>query len=270
MTIYFKTLLTDANLEPKTVKVLRHTIGRTDLFAVWRSDRAAFETYQSIQQQKSRSYFVRPWWASFIALNDGRTCFVGMYRSALVGPVPEGFGDRLSLRPPSPSEHDHYECVRTEELSEFAGRLFIDWNGRNWRQNGESAHPVVELARAVRDPEFPGPLEFIKPLSEIEYLPEGWLSHLRQGRGVYLLTCPKTREQYVGKADGEDGFLGRWRNYITTGHGGNVRLRSRDPSDYQVCILEFAGSSATPKDIAVMEERWKRKLQSRDMGLNAN
>jgi hypothetical protein len=270
MTIYFRTLLADAGLEPKTVKVLRHTIDRTDLFAVWRNDRAAFETYQSIQQRKSRSYFVRPWWASFIALKDGRTCFVGMYRSALVGPVPEGFGDVLSLGPANPAEHDHYECVPADELGEFAGRLFIEWVGRNWRQNGESAHAVVELARAVRDPEFPGPLEFIRPLSDIAYLPEGWLSHLRQGKGVYLLTCPKTREQYVGKADGEDGFLGRWLNYVATGHGGNVRLRSRDPSDYQVCILEFAGSSATPKDIATMEERWKRKLQSRDMGLNAN
>lgn len=270
MTIYFKSLLADAGLEPKKVKVLRHTIDRTDLFAVWRGDRVAFETYQSIQQQKSRNHFVRPWWASFIALNDGRTCFVGMHRSALIGPVPEGFGDRLSLGPPNPAVHDHYECVPADELGEFAGCLFIEWNGRNWRQNGESAHAVVELARALRDPEFPGPLEFIKPLSEIAYLPVGWLSHLRQGRGVYLLTCPTTREQYVGKADGEDGFLGRWMNYVATGHGGNVRLRSRDPSDYQVCILEFAGSSATPSDIAAMEERWKRKLQSRDMGLNAN
>jgi hypothetical protein len=193
-----------------------------------------------------------------------------MYRAALVGPAPEGFGNVLSRTPHTPAEHDLYECLPAEELGEFAGRLFIDWNGQNWRQNGESGHPIVELARAVRDPEFPGPLEFIKPLSEIAHLPEGWLSHLRQGKGVYLLTCPTTREQYVGKADGEGGFLGRWLNYVTTGHGGNVRLKSRNPSDYQVCILEFAGSSATPKDITAMEERWKRKLQSRDMGLNAN
>jgi hypothetical protein len=62
-----------------------------------------------------------------------------------------------ALGPARPAEHDHYECVPAEELGEFAGRLFIEWVGRNWRQNGESVHPVVEPARAVRDPEFPGP-----------------------------------------------------------------------------------------------------------------
>lgn len=270
MAIFFSTLLSDAGLDPKTVKVLRHTIDRADLFAIWRSDRPAFEAYQSVQLRKFRSHFHRPWWASFIAFRDGRTCFVGMYRATLTGPVPEGFLVKLSRNPPDPAADDHYECAATTDLGEFAGRLFIDWNGRNWRQNGEGKHAVTELAQSVRDPDFPGPLEFMKPLSEIAYLPEAWLSHLRQGRGVYLLTCPKTREQYVGKADGEDGFLGRWLNYVATGHGGNIRLKSRDPSDYQVCILEFAGSSATARDIGTMEERWKRKLQSLDMGLNAN
>lgn len=270
MAIYFKTLLSDAGIEPTTVKVLRHTVDHADLFAIWRRDRAAFEVFQSIQLQRFRSHFMRPWWASFIAFNDGRTCFAGMYRSRLLGPMPEDLADVVSRTPPTPSNCDHYECVATQDLAEYAGRLFIQWSGRNWRQNGEGAHAITELARAVRDPDFPGPLEFIKPLSEIAYLPEGWLSHLRLGRGVYLLTCPKTREQYVGKADGEDGFLGRWLNYVANGHGGNERLKGRDPSDYQVCILEVAGSSATPRDIADMEERWKRKLQSREMGLNAN
>lgn len=249
---------------------MRHTIDRMDLFAVWRNDLPAFESYQSIQRQRFRSHFTRPLWASFIVLNDGRTCFVGMYRAEIIGPIQDGSSDVLTLAPITSTEHDRYECVRTDELREFAGRLFIDWNGRNWRQNGEGSHSVVELTRALSDPEFPGALEFVKPLSEIAYLPEGWSSHLRQMKGVYLLTCPRTREQYVGMADGEEGFLGRWMNYVATGHGGNIRLKSRDPSDYQVCILEFAGSSATSQEISAMEERWKRKLQSRDMGLNAN
>lgn len=58
--------------------------------------------------------------------------------------------------------------------------------------------------------------------------------------------------------------------YVFDGHGGNILLKSRDRSDYQVSVLEVAGTSATPSEIGAMEERWKRKLQSRDMGLNAN
>jgi len=64
--------------------------------------------------------------------------------------------------------------------------------------------------------------------------------------------------------------MGRWMQYVVTGHGGNVGLKSREPSDYQVSILEVAGSAATVEDILQMEILWKRKLQSQEMGLNRN
>jgi len=101
-------------------------------------------------------------------------------------------------------------------------------------------------------------------------LPQGWIAALSASKGVYLLTCPRTREQYVGAAYGSDGFWGRWQAYVTTGHGGNVGLKSREPSDYQVSILEVAGSAASEDAIRDMEQLWKAKLQSRDMGLNKN
>lgn len=44
----------------------------------------------------------------------------------------------------------------------------------------------------------------------------------------------------------------------------------RDLSDYQVSILEVAGTAATVDEILGMEIRWKEKLQSRQMGLNRN
>ncbi|WP_246709873.1 hypothetical protein [Rhizobium laguerreae] len=71
-------------------------------------------------------------------------------------------------------------------------------------------------------------------------------------------------------ASGVDGFIGRWREYFATGHGGNVGLKSRDPSDYQLSILETVGSTATTADLGELERRWKDKLQSREMGLNRN
>jgi len=97
-----------------------------------------------------------------------------------------------------------------------------------------------------------------------------WIEVLRATKGVYLLTCPKTKEQYVGSAIGETGFWNRWLTYSQTGHGNNVGLKSRDASDYQLSILEVAGTSSTDDEILRMEERWKRKLQSREMGLNRN
>jgi hypothetical protein len=115
---------------------------------------------------------------------------------------------------------------------------------------------------------FPGFLDFMHPLSKIKSLPKSWTERLKEATGVYLLTCPRTREQYVGKASGGEGFWHRWMEYVKTGHGGNIKLKSREYSDYQVSILEVAGSGSTEKDILAMESLWMKKLQSREMGLN--
>ena len=273
MPILFRSLLAEAGLDPGSAKVLRHNhVSRSgDLLAVWRKEPELFERYQAIQLRERRSYFARAYWASFIAQPSGAACFVGVYTAQVSGPAPPGYREPLGRVPPDPLIHDLYAYQRTSFLQEFIGRLFIaGWSGQTWTRNAEGAHEVVELARSVPQPAFPGLLELVQPLSEIPYLPEAWLPHLRQGRGVYLLTCPRTREQYVGKADGEGGFYGRWLDYVANGHGGNTRLKSREPSDYQVSVLEVAGSAVGSQEIGAMEERWKRKLQSRDMGLNAN
>jgi hypothetical protein len=100
-------------------------------------------------------------------------------------------------------------------------------------------------------------------------MPQGWQEALRSARGIYLLACPRTRERYVGQAAGGDGFLGRWREYLSAKHGGNFGLRLRDPSDYQVSVLEVVGTNDSPR-IGEAEALWKRRLFSRDIGLNSN
>ncbi len=168
---------------------------------------------------------------------------------------------------------DVYELTLDDRLNDLADRVIIEWGegGRAWIQRADNQDKVVlEIRQAFREPDFPGFAKFISPLSKIEGLPAAWTSTLTASRGVYLLTCPKTREQYVGSTTGGDGFQGRWLSYVRDGHGGNVGLKSRDPSDYQVSILEVAGSAATTQDVLDMETLWKRKLQSREMGLNKN
>ncbi|KMS51778.1 hypothetical protein V473_22820 [Sphingobium cupriresistens LL01] len=76
--------------------------------------------------------------------------------------------------------------------------------------------------------------------------------------------------EHVSSAYGEDGFLGRWTGYARDGHGGNIGLKSRELSDYQVSILEVCGSGLTVDEIIRVEALWKAKLQSREMGLNKN
>ncbi|MEI9992146.1 MAG: GIY-YIG nuclease family protein [Rhizomicrobium sp.] len=278
MPIMFNSLLAEASLELSNVILIRHkdaraTKGRSP-YELWRDDRPAFEDYQSHQGFDGRSRFTRASkWASFVGLPDGKTMFVGVYDASYQGVLDhERVSPHTGTLDPA-GGYDMYNLRVDEKFAEFDGRLFIDWGEgmRAWVQRADNQNKkITELRLKFEEDPFPGFLNFMEPLSKIAALPQGWTSVLKSSCGIYLLTCPKTREQYVGSVTGKEGFWQRWQNYSRTGHGGNVALRSRDPSDYQVSILEVAGSSATEVEILAMESRWKQKLQSREMGLNRN
>lgn len=107
-------------------------------------------------------------------------------------------------------------------------------------------------------------------LSALASVPVSWRTALSSVSGIYLLTFPKSAKQYVGLAHGVGGFWGRWEEYVASGHGGNKRMLSIPASDYQVSVLEVASSSANIEVLAKIETRWKLKLFSRQLGLNAN
>jgi hypothetical protein len=277
MPLSFNLLLSNAGLDPKEVSLLRHQDGRArrgrSIYQLWRDDRAVFEDYQSRQRRGAKLKFNRPLWASFVAAPDGETLFAGLYR---IGAPHASDADWQAPHSGEivPAGADHvFPFERLNALSEFVGLLTVDWGGgaRSWVQRADRRDkPVLELRRTLKEPEFPGYSAFFAQLSELDALPPSWSVALGASRGIYLLTCPRTAEQYVGAALGVDGFLGRWLAYARSGHGGNVGLKIRDPSDYRVSILEVAGSGASAEDILAMEALWKSKLQSREMGLNRN
>lgn len=199
--------------------------------------------------------------------------FVGLYTSQYAGtqetdtPHPLG-GDAILAH-----QSDNYHLTHDPRLVEYETRLFIDWGPANiqWTQYaGNQNKPIVKLLEKFEEPKFPGLMNFIEPLSMIPQLPLTWIEVFKNTKGIYLLTCPLTKEQYVGSASGADGFYGRWLDYAANGHGGDVHLRSRERSDYQVCILEVAGSSMTTEEIRGLESKWKIRLRTREMGLNGN
>jgi hypothetical protein len=277
MPFYLNSLFAQAGISTGDVRLLRHQDRRSakgrSPYELWRDDRPAFEFYQGTQSFGNHPKLQSSYWASFVVTPVGDTLLAGFYRCAYVGvstedrpwPHAEGIDPAGSC--------DVYDLALDDRLSDLAGRVVIDWGGseRAWIQRADKQNKlVVEIWRKFREPDFPGFVRFMAPLSNLERLPASWIAALSTSRGVYLLTCPRTREQYVGSAYGDDGFYGRWLAYVHDNHGGNVALRSRDPSDYQVSILEVAGSAATVENIIAIEELWKRKLQSREMGLNRN
>lgn len=277
MPIMLNTLLAEAGLTLSDVRLLRHkdtraTKGRTP-YELWRDDRPQFELYQSVQSFENREKLRGRFWVSFTVTPSNETMLVGVYSVKYRGllehdvPMPHMDGvDKMGSR-------DAYELTLESSLNDLIGKLIIDWGPgeRAWMQRADKQNkPVIEVRPAFKEPEFPGFLNIIEPLSKLDSFPQSWVSVLQTSKGIYLLTCPKTKEQYVGSASGEGGFWRRWQEYVQSGHGGNVGLKSRDPSDYQASILEVAGTAATTEDILKMETRWKLKLQSREMGLNRN
>ncbi len=271
MTITFDMVLAAASVDPASVHLVRHhqkgPTGKSP-FVLWRTNPQLLELYQRIQHRKV--FAVGNAVASFVVDPVGATLFVGLYHAISIGIVPVGTIDLISNE--DVSGLNLYELERDDRLSEYQGRLVIQWGDgyRAWVQRaGRQPKPVIELRRDLSDERFPGFLKFVSQLSELASLYPEWADRLRDAKGVYLLTCPRTKEQYVGKASGSGGFYERWLQHAALS-GDAIRFRSRQPSDYQVSILEVAGSAATDAEILAMEQLWIRKLQSVARGLNGS
>jgi hypothetical protein len=272
----FNDLLRKVGCQLDRVRLLRHKEpgalrGRSP-YELWRDDRPAFEVYQAQHGEQPHQRLVGATnVASFVGTPQGETMFVGFYRSRYAG-----LSQVEVISPTTNKKWEGdvhlYELALEAFLSEYIGRLFICWDGARAyiRRFDRKEWPITEIRLQFTEPAFPGYLHFVSLLSQLTALPKSWIEMLRGARGIYVLTCPRTREQYIGEATGVEGFLGRWTQYARDGHGGNIQLKSRDPSDYQVSILEVAGSSATDAEISALEMLWKAKLQTRQMGLNSN
>jgi len=169
--------------------------------------------------------------------------------------------------------HRRYDLHRRLDMEDLVGRLVIDWGAstRSWSQwTLRHQKPIIELRASAEDDPFPGFSKFSSTIDEVMLLPMSWQNALATVNGVYLLVCPKTGEQYVGSAYGDQGFMARWAAYAANGHGGNRLLMKRDRVNYAVSILEIASPDMSPSEIIDREGAWKRKLGTRSHGLNAN
>jgi hypothetical protein len=279
MPFTFNQLLIEAGLEPSDVRLLRHQTplaGKRSLLDVWRSDRPLFEDYQSLQFTAKRASFARPYWATFFGTWDGRTLFGGIYRVGQPDALTEAVEVLLTGTVDPPNTVDRYPTKLSDHLAEYSERLYVEWGGgssgkRSWSQRAEAQNKVVtELHLGTAEEPFPGYMSLSAPLSAISEAPWGWVQRLSEARGVYLLACPRNGELYVGSASGTGGFWSRWQEYCRTGHGGNVALISREPTDWRVSILQVAGSTDTLDDILRAEQVWKAKLQTAAFGLTRN
>lgn len=214
----FATLLDLAGIARSSVRLLRHQDnrhpGHPSPYALWRDNRPRFEEYQATQGFGDALDLKAPIWASFVGVPGRETLFVGLYTAELIGALPEDRAHPITGGIEPAGSCNLYRLDPKPELSEYAGRLWIEWGKgyRAWIQRGDRVpKPIVELRRTFGEDPFPGFSVLILKLSEIETIPASWSAALSSTRGIYLLSCPRTREQYVGMASGPDGLMGRWR-----------------------------------------------------------
>lgn len=270
----FNDLLNLEGIDSARVRLVRHQDGRLGkgrLHEAWRTDRQAFESYQSVQS-KDR-FPVGGLLASFVVTEALKSVFVGIYQVNEVSTCAPGSIDVLLKH--DISGHYRYDLELLNELEPYRNRVVIEWGPgvRSWVQRADNQpKPVVEIAEQF-EPRFPGFREFVRPIAEIPTLPNGWQQVLRSVKGVYLLVDLDSGQQYVGSAKGADSLFGRWMEYAANGHGGNVHLRAAAAAGrprYQVSVLEVVDENIPDTTIEQIESYWKNKLLSREFGLNDN
>lgn len=268
----FDVYLRESGLNLKKIRLVRHQDTRKSAsctpYELWRQDTQKFELYQRIQQRDVFDGLDAI--ASFAVTPFNECLFIGLYAVEGKTVAPSGLIDPISAE--DVGGRNMYSLVRRAELSEYIGRLIIKWGSgfRAWIQLAEgSEKEVIEIRRSDYDPPFPGFMQFKSSFSALPNLPQRWQETLSAVAGVYLLTHTDGR-YYVGSAQGEQGFWGRWSNYVATGHGGNVKMKELPECDYQVAILEVCSTSASEEEILESEKLWKLKLSTRQFGLNAN
>lgn len=276
---FFHELIERAGIAPKTCRLVRHD---RRIAGFYHSNRGLYLHHVSYQAAGSDPYNRASYAFQFLpgpVLVDGdqTALFIGAHKI-----VERWDYDETRLSPYHyPGEdysdnnrpHSTYDLQTVDAFEHLAECVLIRWgaSAKSWSQWADRRpKEILEIKSERATKPFPGFMEFQTTFDDVAFLPPEWAAILQNAQGVYLLTHPKTGEQYVGSAYGEGGFWGRWQSYAANGHGGNKLLRPKVGTNFQIAILEVTSSAMTPAEIIGRENLWKRKLGSRAHGLNGN
>ncbi|MFI5103041.1 MAG: GIY-YIG nuclease family protein [Terriglobales bacterium] len=288
-------LLRAKNIDPEQVLVFRHSPTEPQLKKVFpwlaaeRPD--LFNAYQQSQGAKlekamtaGKAHYV----ASFIGHTPGRALFVGLY--SIAGSSPLTYREYWSVPANvelkekfgmAGMEDDRPSCLwfdlsLMDMFADWKGKLIVRWPPPEiswWRwaaKNEIPVHAILEESALDTDAGLRKWNEIELSWDDLHVMPERWKSKLREWRGVYYIFDSSDGKGYVGSAYGEENMLGRWLGYKSSGHGDNVRLRERDPKNFQFTILQLMSPNEDAGKVIQLESTWKVRLHTRTHGLNAN
>lgn len=175
-----------------------------------------------------------------------------------------------------------YEYETIEKYRKYFGRLIIKYKNKsqNLIRKAESVINDCELFEIIDqtydNDGFPGYDNVNLSWNDLKRVIEkkDWKTALENQKGVYLITDIKSGKRYIGSAYGEEMLLGRWKNYIATGHGGNKDLKEHDfnyiKTNFRYSILEIYKSTIDDKVIIHREQFWMKVLLSKNKTFGYN
>jgi hypothetical protein len=234
----------------------------------------AFDEWQSFQNSKN---FSREYLISLIQLpGTKRWLFAGVYDQLVPGECP-----------PDEKTRWKYSYRHLGGFEELEGRLILEYS-RTGRQSYVYADKVVPemrvhslRAKRLIVGDFPGFKAVDISHGTLKVIVreqiDSWKAALSSVAGVYLISDREHHMLYVGSATGEKGIWSRWETYARGGHGDNVRLKALEreqgtifTNGFHFSILEIADKHTSENQMIDLESEWKRRLLTRDAGLNAN
>lgn len=281
--LFFSDILRKAGIDPKTVKLIRHSLTDKNFKECY--DARMVDEYTCHQKKGfSKGY---EYWAVFISGAGTLAKFYAIYKVGDIKPdtkevAPKGLPSKEAEN--YNGENSFFELTRLNVLDEMEGKLIIDWgtSARMWHQKGTTEKPVVSI-QSDKKKEFSGYEGLILSYNELKEIVENptvyeeWRVALSSVYAIYLIVDTETGKQYVGSAYGkEGGLLGRWSVYVQTLHGNNKEMKKvicDHPERYhafQFSILQILPKTLAPEEVIVIETLWKNKLLSSRFGMNDN
>ena len=264
-------------------KLLRHQDRRYDIRELRRHNwLEIYQGYQSKPRFHDAAQLV-----SFYGLAGTRAGFYGVYK--VLEHIPASQGPFIEAYPKSrdwgaAGAGYFYNLARDERFDDLRDRLIIDWGPGTlaWVQKLDNK-PVLEIKEPGRSlPPFEDYLEFsltyagLQDLFAKEEAHRDWRIPLSSVAGVYLVLAEDSGDLYIGSAYGESGIWGRWRNYASSGDGGNVKLTKliqknpAYPERFRFSVLQILPRTMAREEVIKRETLYKDKLGSKAHGLNSN
>lgn len=227
--------------------------------------------FKEWQEEQNGKNFERKYILSLIDWDKDEWLFAGIYKRLSVKEVNEVNVCKYK-----------YETELTEIGEEFIGKLIVGFK-RTFREsyllfeNHIDKFDLLEIKKEVVKVEFPGYDKVNVSWQELAKLikTEAWKTALKNQKAVYLVTDSSNGKKYIGSAYGENMLLGRWKEYVKNGHGGNKELKSLSfdhiKKYFRYSILEIFKPTADDEIITDKESWWKEVLLTRtEFGYNKN